>query len=587
MPDLSLFHFIRPWALLLIVPAIILYWLYQNQSTQQEGWSAIIDQHLLDWIMPRSDKARALKYLPIMLLSFWIIASVALAGPTWKKTPQPVFSSKATQVILLDLSLSMDADDIKPSRLERAKFKIKDYLKLHHEGLTGLVVYAGEGFILSPLTSDKDTIENLLGALSTKIMPVLGSRPESGFELAIDLLDNTGLAQGKILWFTDGADQESLDDITEQLDDTPYQLNILAIGSEDGAPIKLSDEEGFLKDRNGNIVIPQIDYSLLTQFAQNTDALLTPVTVDNQDVQLMAQASSIPTTGTDQENKFADDWFDLGYWLILLLLPIALLSFKHRNLLGCLCFVTFASIVSTPIHAASEAKPKVEAEIGTVEKLFLNKDQQGKKLLDKKSPAKAYSTFEDQRWKAVSAYRMGSFDTAQNLFNKLPTETLTADDYYNKANSLALNGDYEQAIDTYNKALEINPSHADAEYNKSIIEQMKQQQDQQNDNGQNQEQESEQQNQDQQSQQQNQQNSEQDSEQESSEQNEQAQEQQEQEQQRLTPEQLEEQFKEDEKDQEMEQWLKRLSDDPGGLLRRKMYREYQRRGHKQHVEENW
>jgi len=137
MPDLSLFHFIRPWALLLIIPAAALYWYYRKHSGRQEGWAALIDQHLLNWLMPKSQDQKGLRHLPVLLMVFWIIACLALAGPTWKKTPQPVFSSKATQVILLDLSLSMDADDIEPSRLERAKFKIKDYLKLHNEGLTG------------------------------------------------------------------------------------------------------------------------------------------------------------------------------------------------------------------------------------------------------------------------------------------------------------------------------------------------------------------------------------------------------------------------------------------------------------------
>ena len=581
MPDLSLFHFIRPWALLLIIPAALLYWFYRKQSQNQQGWAALIDSHLLNWIMPHSENSKGLKHLPVLLLTFWVIACLALAGPTWKKTPQPVFSSKATQVILLDLSLSMDSDDIKPSRLERAKFKIKDYLKLNNEGLTGLVVYAGDGFILSPLTSDKDTIENLLGALSTNIMPILGSRPEHGFEKAIDLLDNTGLAQGKILWFTDGAESDSLEDIADQINDTPYQLNILALGTDDGAPIKLSDEEGFLKDRNGNIVIPQLNYNQLKSFAEETDAVLTPVTVDNQDVELMARASSLNTDETDKENKFADDWFDFGYWLILLLLPLVLLSFKHRSLLGCFCLLTFGMALTPNAHA------------NPVEDLFLNQDQQAKKLLDEEKPSEAYGKFQDPRWKALSAYRMGSYKAAESLLNKIPEDSVKADDYYNLGNSLALDGQYEQAIEAYERAMKLQPGHEDAQYNKDIIEKLKQQKDQeqqQNQDGdseQNEQQDSEQQNSDQQKNDQ-QKNDQKDSQQESDQKNEQ-QESQQQEQQKpeLTEEQLKDQFKEEEKDQEMEQWLKRLPDDPGGLLRRKMYREYQRRGHKQHVEKNW
>lgn len=584
MPDLNLFHFIRPWALLLIIPALILYWFYQKHSSSEQGWSAIIDQHLLQWIMPRSSGSSSKSQLPLLLLTFWVFASLALAGPTWTKTPQPVFSSQATQVILLDLSLSMDSNDIKPSRLKRAKFKIKDYLKLSNEGLTGLVVYAGDGFILSPLTSDTDTIENLLNALTVNIMPILGTKPERGFKKAIDLLDNSGLAQGKILWFTDGAEQESLDLIAEQLDDTSYQLNILAVGTEDGAPIKLSDKTGFLRDRNGNIVIPQLDYARMKTFAQKTGAVLTPVTADKQDVTLLAQASSLNAEGTvTKDNKFADSWYDLGFWLILLLLPIVLLSFKHRALLGCVCLIALGTTIPSPVQA------------NPIEDLFLNQDQQAKQLLNDKNYTEAYNTFDNKRWKALSAYRMGSYSAAQNLIDQLPQQKLTADDYYNQGNALALNGDYEQAIAAYDKAIQQEPNHEDAQYNKELIEQLKRQKEkEQQQQNKNKEGDSKQQNQDQkksdqksdQESKQEDQKSQQESEKDQQQQEKQNQEKKQQEP-KLTEEQLKEQFKEEEKEQEMEQWLRRLPDDPGGLLRRKMYREYQKRGHKQHVEKNW
>ena len=251
----------------------------------------------------------------------------------------------------------------------------------------------------------------------------------------------------------------------------------------------------------------------------------------------------------------------------------------------------FAGFATPNVHAAQPNESVIEndaTEIGIIEELFLNKDQQGKKLLDNDNATAAYNTFEDSRWKSLSAYRMGSYKAAESLLDKIPEDSLVADDYYNKANALALNGQYEEAISAYDQALQMEPSHEDAQYNKKIIEDLKQQQDQQQQQDQNQNGESEQQqDQQQQSQQENQQDSQQDSKEESSEQQNQQQQEEQQPQTQQSKQQLEDQFKEEEKDQEMEQWLKRISDDPGGLLRRKMYREYQRRGHKQHVEENW
>lgn len=351
----------------------------------------------------------------------WILLVIALSGPSWKKLPQPVFSNLASRVIVLDLSSSMDAQDVKPSRLARAKFKLTDILKAIKDGQTGFVVYAGDGFILSPLTSDTDTIDNMVEVLSTNLMPLVGSKPDKGIEKAIELLDNGAAGEGDIIWITDGGDEKELSQIKSLLSKTSYDLNILAIGTAEGAPIPMSNGSGFVKDNKGNIVIPKLNYNELANFADDIGATLTPMTAGNQDIELLLQRPQLTVDERlEKQDIMADSWEDAGFWLLFLALPILLLGFKHRSMFAIVLVISFGSFTST------------QAQANPLESLFLNKDQQAKKLLNEQQYEEAYKRFEDPEWKAVAAYRNGDYQAAENNFNN-GQQLSPADKLYNKA----------------------------------------------------------------------------------------------------------------------------------------------------------
>lgn len=575
LSDINQLHFIRPWAWLLLIPVIVLWWLYRTRGQQASGWAKLIDQHLLSWLMPKSQLGHSIKWQKNLLLAFWILATIALSGPSWKQLPQPVFSNLAARVIVLDLSASMDAQDVKPSRLARAKFKLSDILKAIDDGQTGLVVYAGDGFALSPLTTDTDTIDNMVGVLATNLMPLVGTLPSKGIEKAIELLDNGAAGAGDIIWITDGASSRELSKIKELIGNTAYNLNILAIGTADGAPIPMPNSSGFMKDNNGNIVIPKLNYDELASFADETDATLSPMTAGNDDIELLLKQEQLSIDEKlEKQDIMADSWQDAGFWILFLALPILLLGFKHRSMFA-IIFVMSIGLVSSP---------KLQAN--PLEKMFLNKNQQAKKLLNEEQFEEAYETFEDPQWKAIAAYRNGEYKTAKNYFED-GEQLKPADQIYNRANAQALTGDLEAALESYNQALALDASHNDAQYNKKIVEdllkqQKKQQQEQSQQQKDSSESEQKQNEQQQESEQQDESSQSDDSSDQQQESN--AQQQQKPE---LTEEELQQQFKEEEKDQELEQWLKRLPDDPGGLLRRKMYQEYRKRGHQQHVDETW
>jgi len=156
---LSQFHFIRPlW--LLVFPVMLLVWWFL-QSLKSNHWEQYIQKELLDALRVQpSQQSQSSRFASLsaigkwLLLLAWCIAIIAVAGPTWHKTPVPAVKNQQATVILLDLSRSMLVEDIEPNRLARAKFKLRDILKQRGDGQTALLAYAGDAYLVSPLSDD-------------------------------------------------------------------------------------------------------------------------------------------------------------------------------------------------------------------------------------------------------------------------------------------------------------------------------------------------------------------------------------------------------------------------------------------------
>ena len=184
---LSQFHLIRPTWLLALIPAILLFVFLLKRQLASARWNGIIDKALMPHVLDQMPSEQSRWPLWFILLA-WIVASIALAGPTWQQLPQPVLKKDDALVVVLDMSLSMAAQDVNPDRVTRARQKIIDILKHRKEGLTALVVYAGDAYTVTPLTDDTDTAINLVPALSPFIMPSMGSRPDKALILAKKLI---------------------------------------------------------------------------------------------------------------------------------------------------------------------------------------------------------------------------------------------------------------------------------------------------------------------------------------------------------------------------------------------------------------
>ncbi len=570
------FHFIRPLWLLAFIPLVFMIYLLWRNEKSANAWSQMIDTHLLQHLLVAQQKVNQAKIHNGWYFVGAILVILALAGPTVEKRPLPVFETELSKVVLLDLSLSMNATDVEPSRLARAKFKINDILSATKEGQIALIVYAGDAFVISPLTTDAKTIATLVPPLAPELMPVLGSEPAKAFALANQLLANAGIFSGQIIWITDGLDDDDYRETLTFFESSPHQISILAIGTSDGSPIPLADGQGFLKNARGEIVVPSLNYAVLDQLATDTNSAISKLTAGDEDIQYLMNRLIQPSEFIASEDDLEmDTWVELGPWLLLPVLIIISFLFR-RGLVFCLVVLLIPHYQSGQVSAQDAPQTPQEAKsdpslVDRLEWLWLNPDQQGIKAFKNNRHQQAAGLFEDQAWRTASLYRSGEYLAAvdANADASDPTS------HYNRGNALAKAGALEEAIKSYEAALEQSPNMEDALFNKKLVEELlKQQQEQQDQQGQDQEnQDQQQQNQENQQDQQEQQDSEQ---QQQEQQNQQQSDQEQQEQQEKELQELEE-MTEEERQQVLEQWLRQIKDDPGGLLRRKMYMEYQKR----------
>lgn len=477
MDTLVDFHFLRPWFLLLL-PALayLCYWLNQ-QSQQQTGFEQWINPQLLTYISTAEQKTLSplRRTLPYWLIALaWLIATVALAGPTWKQLPQPLHQSEQTMIVVLDLSPSMLARDNKPSRIVRARLKIQDLLTQRKDGLTALVVYAGEAHIVTPLTDDNRTIINLLPTLTPGLLPIPGSNVEMAMKTAKQLMSDSDLTQASVVLVTDGVDKSALASIKKTLGDK-IDLYIIGIGTEKGAPIPTSatsnnEQGGFLRDDNNQIITVRRNEHTLKTLAADVSGYYLPLQADNSDIQFIMRSidseSRINQQKTRQLDRNMDQWEEIGPLLLLIFLPFFAFIFRRNWLLIALLGLTPMMMPETA-HALSW------------DDIWLNKNQRAQKAFTEKKYDQAENDFTQQQWQGSAAYKNKNYPGALEAFSQGDT----AIDHYNKGNALSYLGEYDKAIKAYETALIKDPTLSDAKKNKKIIEALKEQQEKEQQDG--------------------------------------------------------------------------------------------------------
>ncbi len=583
MTALGHWHFLHPQWLAFL--AVIPLWLWARRQRQSSGsyWSQHVDAALIPYVVTGQDQPgqRRLKHWLISLILF--LSVIAIAGPSWQQREVPAFKNQNALVVALDVSNSMFARDLEPNRMAIAQYKLLDLLRARVEGQTALIVFAGDAFVVSPLTDDTDTISAQVTLLSPPIMPAQGSNITAAIGQALALLTQAAATNGSILLITDGAaNQAAAEEAAQTAAEMGYGVSIMSVGTAEGGEIPT--RQGPLKNQQGTVVKAGVDFYGLSAIASAGEGMMVRAQTGDQDIQTLSDAwQTIDTTAenTIRDDRQAQAWVNAGIWLVIALIPIVLVAFRYG------LWLILLTIIVSP-------EP---AEAGWLD-WWKTRDQQAREAIVSEDYENAYTLFQNPDWKASAAYRAGRYaDAAENW-----KTGETAHQQYNLGNALAQQQHYAEALAAYDKALAIQPNHEDALSNRELVadalEQQEKEQEQQP--GQDKEEQDQQQGDEQQSQQNSessdsQQSSEStpqqpDSPAESDDQGEadekelaeteealkQAEEEKPLEQQTAETEQLSP--AEREQEHAREQWLRRIPDDPAGLWRRKFQYEYQRRG---------
>ena len=584
------FHFIRPEWLIALPFVLLTAVLFARRRLGPGSWEFVVDPQLAPHVLSGS-QANGIDSRWILLGVTGVLGVLALAGPAWERIEQPMFRSEQALVVALDLSRSMDAQDVAPSRLLRARLKILDLLQRRASGQTALIVYSANAFTVTPLTTDSDTVAALVNSLGTDIMPSRGSYPLAAINKGRALLEQAGMGYGEVLLITDGGSTPATERAARDLRDAGYSLSVLGVGTTDGAPIPRATG-GFVTDQMGQIAVARLEETSLRALATAGGGRYATLTSDNRDLDLLLSGETASRSATD-ETQGTDRWREEGPWLLLLLLPLAAMSFRRGWAIVLLVFVL---PLAQPVQAS------------LWDDMWQTRNQQAQERLEEGDVLAAAELFDDGEWQAVSRYRGGEFaESAAKFAAKGDTRNL-----YNLGNAMAMQGEFESALDAYEQVLEMEPDNADAKYNRDLMDEMLQeQQSQQEGESQDSDQESggesEESDGENESDQQNSDNSEQsasdegdpteraededqqkdlDALQEELERAAEAQNNSESEQQ-LTDEQLEELRRTKEEQQAMEQWLRRIPHDPGRLLRTKFRYQYKRSGKDQDGNDLW
>nr|WP_255746970.1 VWA domain-containing protein [Lysobacter sp. CFH 32150] len=419
-------HFVRPdwlWALLALP---LLAWWWRARRRRESVWRGVVDPHLLPHLLETAPDLRTRGAMLIGALAY-ALAVVALAGPAWQLSEQPLWQSKAPLVIALDLSSTAMASDLPPSRLLQARAKLATLLRERAGGQVGLVAYAGDAFTVAPLTDDAGNVALFLDALAPDVMPVDGQRTDRAIAWSMRLLNQAGFDRGDILLLTDHADAEARSAAATAAR-SGYRVSALGLGTEAGAAYR---------DRDGRIGRTRLDAGSLSALAKAGGGRYATLATDAADLRALGVLDPQQTDTASARGTTGQHWQDEGYWLLPPLLLLALLAFR-RGGATMTALLALALLPMLPAHAQESST------------LWRRPDQLAHARMAQ----------------GTEAYRKNDFGRAAQAWTGLDS----ADAHYNRGNALAKQGQYPQAIAAYDDALRVQPGMADALANKRAVE---------------------------------------------------------------------------------------------------------------------
>ena len=435
------FHFLRPYMLSMLLLLVPVYYWGNKRVTKNSAWLKVCDEHLFNFLKVKNQE-KSIKNINKLMFLIIFFVSVAVAGPAWKKQNAAALISDNPVMIVLSMSSDMQKTDVSPSRMERAKFIIKDLMDEIQDSQTGLMVYSREPFTVLPLSDDSALVENLLPAIDFDIMPENGDRLDRAVDMAVNRLKDAGYTEGNIVVLASdvGEHFDMALESAKKASADKFTVNTVNIGNGGSDKLKLVAENG---------------RGLYSEYNQDLNKLLS----------LLNRKAGENIKESENEQSV---WPDYGYYFLFLPIFLALFLFRRGLFVGAL-IVFFVS----------------DAYAGW----FLNDNQEAKRYFDAADYENAAKIFKDEQWRGAAEYKKGDYEAALREFEKKnDVESL-----YNQGNALAKSGKTDEAIKKYEEVLKLEPNHEDGKFNLEYLKKQQSQSEQQQSQSEQQQSQSEQQ----------------------------------------------------------------------------------------------
>jgi Ca-activated chloride channel homolog len=466
--EYSQFHFVQGawlWGLLAIPIVLLFYALFYEATTPSRLLERFADRQLLPHLIKHQGiPVRGIRKSLLVWALAWLCGIVAMAGPCWNYTDQQAFKVPRNFVIVLDLSQTMNAEDVRPSRVARAREEIQDLLDISRGTDIGLIAYAAVPHMVTPLTDDVATIKNLLPALDTSLVTLQGDRLRPALEMAARMLKAEPGGSNSILVISDGEFEES--DFTALAhaagDTTIYTMGI---GTLAGGLVP-DQSGGWLQDAMGKATISRMQENRLQQLATAGHGFYVTADYSDSDTRAILGGINAARGSAQFVPKSVRVWEDRFYVpalaLVLLLLPL----FKRGFVFAVIALLAWTLF------------PGSYAQAATVADLFLNRDQQADAAYDRGDYKGAMAKFDTDYRRGVVAYRAGAYDKAAALFQAAASKNNDLNALYNLGNAQLMQFRPEDAIASYEAVLRRRPGDASAQHNLAIAREMLAQQNQ-------------------------------------------------------------------------------------------------------------
>lgn len=458
---LTNFNFAQPlWLFGLVL--IPLGWLWnkywRHTKTMFGGLDKFIDARLIPHVLTSGQQKLPRKKLGLIYTALAISIIIALANPRWSYKEFDSFQPTASMVVLLDLSANMNADDVSPSRITRARQIIEDLLDLSQKLKIGLIGFAGNPHLISPITDDIQTIKTYISALDTDLINMQGNGLTPSLRMAAELLTREPGEKKSILLLSSG--NFVANNIYEQvskLNSAKIAVHVIGIGTEVGAPY--IDNNGILHKVKGHTVTSKLNVALLQEIAKQGHGIYTEITANDKGLHAILRKAEQTPSNTHLAAGKIRQWDDQYYWFVLIAAGLFLYLVQQRVLYVAVLAIYFG-LNSNPVQAL------------TWRELFVNTNMRGQEAYVNGNFNDAAQIFTDPYKKGVALYRDGQFAQAELEFNQVQNKQLQTSAIYNAGNAQMQQRKWEAAIDSYEAVLAEEPDNFPAQHNLEIARKM-------------------------------------------------------------------------------------------------------------------